>query len=122
LARLSIRFENIGDLSSFLFDEEGRLGIEGRLGCVETGKISHEPAAMVGILSDKLFMSCSTNSDSDSSDTRELLIVYATETGNARDVADFIARQCRRIAFQCRVVNVESISLVGYSFLFQSFF
>jgi len=61
-------------------------------------------------------MSCSTTkSDFDSSDTRELLIVYATETGNARDAADFIARQCRRIAFRCRVVDVESISLVGYS-------
>ena len=55
-------------------------------------------------------MSFSSNSDSESA--RELLIVYATETGNACDAADFIARQCRKIAFQCRVMNVETISLV----------
>jgi hypothetical protein len=60
-------------------------------------------------------MSCSSNSESESSETRELLIVYATETGNARDAADFIARQCRRIASQCRVIDIGSISLVGYS-------
>jgi len=51
------------------------------------------------------------------SDDRSLLIVYATETGNAQDAADYIARQCRRIAFQCRVVSVEQISLVN-SFCF----
>jgi len=49
--------------------------------------------------------------DSDS-DTREILIIYATETGNARDVGDYIARQCRRIGFQCRVTNMEIVSLV----------
>ncbi|KAH9477144.1 NADPH-dependent diflavin oxidoreductase 1 [Psilocybe cubensis] len=42
---------------------------------------------------------------------RSLLVVYATETGNAQDAADYIARQCRRIAFQCRVVNIDSFSL-----------
>jgi len=50
--------------------------------------------------------------------SRSLLILYATETGNAQDAADFIARQCRRIAFQCRVADVETFSLVLYfSFL-----
>ncbi|PPQ83917.1 hypothetical protein CVT25_000662 [Psilocybe cyanescens] len=44
-------------------------------------------------------------------DHRGLLIVYATETGNAQDAADYIARQCRRIAFQCRVVNIDSFLL-----------
>lgn len=63
------------------------------------------------ILSDKQLMS-----DSDYDTHCELLIVYATETGNARDAADFVARQCRRIAFRCRVMNSDAISLVGHSF------
>ncbi|KAF6749571.1 hypothetical protein DFP72DRAFT_539431 [Ephemerocybe angulata] len=50
-----------------------------------------------------------TNSDQET--PRELLILYATETGNAQDCADYIARQCRRIAFRCRVVNVDAYSL-----------
>ncbi|PPQ97555.1 hypothetical protein CVT26_002340 [Gymnopilus dilepis] len=44
-------------------------------------------------------------------ENRSLLIIYATETGNAQDAADYIARQCRRIASRCRVVNVEDFSL-----------
>jgi sulfite reductase alpha subunit-like flavoprotein len=43
---------------------------------------------------------------------RELLILYATETGNSQDCADYIARQCRRIAFRCRVVSMDKYSLV----------
>ncbi|GLB44575.1 putative component of the cytosolic iron-sulfur (Fe-S) protein assembly (CIA) machinery [Lyophyllum shimeji] len=43
-------------------------------------------------------------------DPRSLLILYATETGNAQDVADRVARHCRRIAFQCRVVSAEAFS------------
>jgi sulfite reductase alpha subunit-like flavoprotein len=46
-------------------------------------------------------------------ETRSLLILYATETGNALDAADFIARQCRRIAFHCRVADIETFSLVS---------
>ncbi|EFI26889.1 NADPH-ferrihemoprotein reductase [Coprinopsis cinerea okayama7 len=42
---------------------------------------------------------------------RELLILYATETGNSQDCADYIARQCRRIAFRCRVVSMDKYSL-----------
>ncbi|KAG6843071.1 hypothetical protein H0H87_008161, partial [Tephrocybe sp. NHM501043] len=42
--------------------------------------------------------------------SRSLLILYATETGNAQDVADRIARQCRRIAFQCRVKSIDAFS------------
>ena len=45
-------------------------------------------------------------------EARSLLILYATETGNALDAADYIARQCRRIAFQCRVADIETFSLV----------
>ena len=49
---------------------------------------------------------------SDTDEVRSLLILYATETGNAQDAADYIARECRRIRFQCRVANVDSYSLV----------
>ncbi|KAF9463400.1 hypothetical protein BDZ94DRAFT_1164084 [Collybia nuda] len=45
------------------------------------------------------------------SSPRSLLILYATETGNAQDAADRIARQCRRIAFQCRVLSMDAYSL-----------
>ncbi|CAA7262674.1 unnamed protein product [Cyclocybe aegerita] len=41
---------------------------------------------------------------------RELLILYATETGNAQDAADYIARQCRRIDFDCHVASIEQCS------------
>lgn len=49
---------------------------------------------------------------SSAEEDRSLLIVFATETGNAQDAADHVARQCRRIAFQCRVANVDTFSLV----------
>lgn len=48
------------------------------------------------------------------SSPRSLLILYATETGNAQDAADRIARQCRRIAFQCRVLSMDAYSLVNF--------
>ena len=54
----------------------------------------------------------SSDSESGNSYTREIPIIYATETGNARDAGDYIARQCRRIGFQCRVTNMEIVSLV----------
>ncbi|KAF5375384.1 hypothetical protein D9615_007966 [Tricholomella constricta] len=41
---------------------------------------------------------------------RSLLILFATETGNAQNVADQIARQCRRIAFECRVLSIDEFS------------
>ncbi|KAF8890717.1 riboflavin synthase domain-like protein [Infundibulicybe gibba] len=44
-------------------------------------------------------------------DDRTLLILYATETGNAQDAADYIARQCRRIDFTCRVMSVDAYSI-----------
>ncbi|KAF8622627.1 hypothetical protein AX15_006879 [Amanita polypyramis BW_CC] len=40
-----------------------------------------------------------------------LLILYATETGNAQDVADIIARQCRRVSFRARVMSIDSYPL-----------
>ncbi|KAF8441065.1 riboflavin synthase domain-like protein [Boletus edulis BED1] len=39
---------------------------------------------------------------------RKILILYATETGTAQEIADRIARECRRGHFQCRVCNVGS--------------
>lgn len=36
------------------------------------------------------------------------LILYATETGNAQDVADTIARHCRRIGVRCRLQDIEN--------------
>ncbi|KAH6904457.1 hypothetical protein BKA70DRAFT_1296764 [Coprinopsis sp. MPI-PUGE-AT-0042] len=42
---------------------------------------------------------------------RELHILYATETGNSQDAADYIARQCRRIAFRCRVTSMDAYSV-----------
>ncbi|KAF9040091.1 hypothetical protein BJ165DRAFT_1531064 [Panaeolus papilionaceus] len=44
-------------------------------------------------------------------DGRGLLILYATETGNAQDAADYISRQCRRISFKCRVLSVDEFPL-----------
>ncbi|KAF9528816.1 hypothetical protein CPB83DRAFT_766075 [Crepidotus variabilis] len=52
-----------------------------------------------------------SNHGSDQDDTRELLIIYATETGNAQDTADYIARQCRRIHIRCRISNIEDITV-----------
>ncbi|KAJ6612272.1 hypothetical protein B0H10DRAFT_2053037 [Mycena sp. CBHHK59/15] len=42
---------------------------------------------------------------------RSLLILYATETGTAQDLADRLARQCRRIHFACRVLSTDKYSL-----------
>ncbi|KAK7032897.1 NADPH-dependent diflavin oxidoreductase 1 [Favolaschia claudopus] len=42
---------------------------------------------------------------------RDLLILYATETGTAQDAAERLARQCRRIHFTCRVFSTDKYSL-----------
>jgi len=59
--------------------------------------------------------------DADGADNCSLLIVYATETGNAQDAADYIACQCQRIAFHCRVASIEQTSLVSSYFVLLSF-
>ena len=41
-------------------------------------------------------------------DPRPLLILYATESGNAQDVADIIARTCRRAWFRARVMSIDT--------------
>ncbi|THU80848.1 riboflavin synthase domain-like protein [Dendrothele bispora CBS 962.96] len=50
-------------------------------------------------------------SDADNPDPdRAVLILYATETGNAQDVADRVARQCRRIHLRARVLSMDAYS------------
>ncbi|KAI9463486.1 riboflavin synthase domain-like protein [Boletus coccyginus] len=44
---------------------------------------------------------------------RKILILYATETGTAQEVADRIARECRRGHFQSRVCNIGSYPAEG---------
>lgn len=44
---------------------------------------------------------------------RRLLVLYATETGNAQDVADRVARTARNLQFRSRVLSVDCYSLVG---------
>ncbi|KAJ3727635.1 riboflavin synthase domain-like protein [Lentinula raphanica] len=41
---------------------------------------------------------------------RQALILYATETGTAKDVADRVARECRRIHIQSRVLSMDAYS------------
>jgi len=53
-------------------------------------------------------MSDANGADSD----RTILILYATETGNAQDVADRIARQCRRIHVKARVLSMDAYPAV----------
>jgi sulfite reductase alpha subunit-like flavoprotein len=47
------------------------------------------------------------------------LILYATETGTAQDVGDRIARHCRRIHAQSRVVNMANYPPVTVPFGFR---
>ncbi|KAF9442824.1 riboflavin synthase domain-like protein [Macrolepiota fuliginosa MF-IS2] len=42
---------------------------------------------------------------------RRLLILYATETGNAQDVSDRVARAARSLRFRCQIVSVDCYSL-----------
>lgn len=43
---------------------------------------------------------------------RELTILYATETGNAQDVAERLARHARRLHFSVRVFSIDDYSVV----------
>ncbi|PSR76808.1 hypothetical protein PHLCEN_2v8189 [Hermanssonia centrifuga] len=42
---------------------------------------------------------------------RELTILYATETGNAQDVAERLARYCRRLHFSVRMFSIDEYSM-----------
>lgn len=50
--------------------------------------------------------------DHDHPDERELTILYATETGNAQDVAERIARLCQRLHFAVRLYSVDEYQVV----------
>ncbi|KAJ3742934.1 hypothetical protein DFH05DRAFT_1498607 [Lentinula detonsa] len=39
---------------------------------------------------------------------RQALILYATETGTAQEVADRVARECRRVHIQSRVISMDA--------------
>lgn len=60
-----------------------------------------------------------TASDDDAEEDT-VLILYATETGTAQDVADRIARECRRIYLKCRVSSMHAYPLVYIYYLFFS--
>ena len=53
------------------------------------------------------------NHDHDDLAERELTILYATETGNAQDVAERIAVQCRRLHFSVHVYSIDEYRIVG---------
>jgi sulfite reductase alpha subunit-like flavoprotein len=53
------------------------------------------------------------NGNLDLNHSRNVLILYATETGTAQDAADRIARQCRRVLFQSRVMSMDAYSVVS---------
>ena len=67
-------------------------------------KSAHPTAMSAGVHHVEL---AEVDGDNNVSD-RKILILYATETGTAQDVADRIARECRRGHFQCRVCNIGS--------------
>lgn len=53
----------------------------------------------------------------DGLDERELTILYATETGNAQDVAERIARLCRRLHFAARLYSIDEYEIVCSSLI-----
>lgn len=57
-------------------------------------------------------MSTFDSTSSHDEQERQLLILYATETGNAQDIADRVARAARRLQFRSRVMSVDCYSLV----------
>lgn len=48
----------------------------------------------------------------DEEEEREVSVLYATETGNARDVAERIARLCRRLHFEVQVASLDEYEAV----------
>ena len=58
-------------------------------------------------------MSSLNNHDGVSDDERELTIIYATETGNAQDAAERLARYCRRLRFAVSIYSIDEYSIVS---------
>lgn len=48
---------------------------------------------------------------------RQILVLYASETGTAEDVAFAIGRHLRRWYWRTRIVSMEDFTLVGRSFV-----
>lgn len=46
---------------------------------------------------------------------REITILYATETGNAQDVAERLAHLCRRLHFAVQVASLDEYAAVSYA-------
>lgn len=44
--------------------------------------------------------------------SRTILVVYGSETGNAQDIAEELGRICQRLHFQTAVEELDEISLV----------
>ena len=61
------------------------------------------------------------NGDTDCVDERRLTVLYATQTGNARDLAESLARHAVRQHFETKCLSMDEYSLVfslSLSFLF----
>lgn len=48
----------------------------------------------------------------DADDSREILILYASQTGSAQDVAEYIAREAWRRHFDARVLSIADFDKV----------
>ena len=46
-------------------------------------------------------------------EAREISILYATETGNAQDVAERLARLCRRLHFEVQLASLDEYQAVS---------
>ena len=50
--------------------------------------------------------------EEDQDDTRHLLVLYATETGTALDIAEQLAREAQRRAYDVRLASIDAYPLV----------
>lgn len=48
----------------------------------------------------------------DSPPVRTALVAYGSETGNAQDAAEEVARLCERLRFKTHILELDLISLV----------
>ena len=54
------------------------------------------------------------NDEEDNDDDRRLLILYASQTGSAQDIAEYIGRDAWRRHFKARVQDVHEFDKVGW--------
>jgi sulfite reductase alpha subunit-like flavoprotein len=55
----------------------------------------------------------SSNEDSDLEEERSLTVLYATQSGNAQDVAERIGRQARRRHVHARIHSMDEYDIVS---------